>query len=83
LIYLVEYCRPDGRLVTFKTFDPSEKTHAQNVRLQLELYLNRKGINHEVVILEAANENDLRRTRRRYFDDLSQIAKSFGDSRQT
>jgi len=79
LIYLIEYNRPGGRLVTFKTFDPSETTYAENARLELELDRNRKGINHEVVILEAADENALRRTHRRYFEDLSQIAKSLGN----
>jgi hypothetical protein len=76
LIYLIEYNRPEGRLVTFKTFDPSERTYAENTRLELELDRNRKGINHEVVILEAADENALRRTHRRYFEELSQIAKT-------
>jgi hypothetical protein len=81
LIYLIEYNRPQGRLVTFKTFDQSDRTLAANLRLEIELDLNRKGIDHEVVILEAANENDLRRTHRRYFEDLSQIAKSISDSK--
>ena len=76
MIYLIEYNRPEGRLVTFKAFDSSERTYAETARLELELELNRKGTNHEVVILEAAGESALRRTHRRYFEDLSEIAKS-------
>ncbi len=42
----------------------------------MELDLNRRGIDHEVVLLEAASEDVLRRTHRRYFEDASQIVKS-------
>jgi hypothetical protein len=37
------------------------------------LELNRKGIDHEVVLLDAASEDALRMTHRRYFEDLRQI----------
>jgi len=70
-------------LVTFKTFDQSNRTLAANLRLEIELDLNRKGIDHEVVILEAANENVLRRTHRRYFEDISQILKSLDEAIDT
>jgi hypothetical protein len=76
LFYLIEHDRPERRLVTFKAFDPSERTSAERARLKLELDLNQKGINHEVVILDAADESALRRTHRRYFEDISEIAKS-------
>ena len=83
MIYLIEYNRPEGRLVTFKTFDQSDGTLAANLRLEIELDLNRKGIDHEVVILEAANENVLRRSHRRYFEDISQILKSLDEAIDT
>ena len=76
MIFLIEYNRREGRLVTFKRFQDSERLKAQNARLDLELDLNRKGIDHEVVLLEAASEAALRRTHRRYFEDASEIAKS-------
>ena len=79
MIFLIEYKRLEGRIVTFKTFDQSERTRAENMRLDLELDLNRKKIDHEVVLLEAADENAVRKTHRRYFEDISQIAKSLGD----
>ena len=79
MIFLIEYYRPEGRIVTFKTFDQSERSRAEQLRLEIELDLNRKKIDHEVVLLEAADENALRKTHRRYFEDISQIAKSLGD----
>ena len=80
MIFLIEYNRPEGRIVTFKTFDRSERSTAENLRLEIELNLNQKKVEHEVVLLEAADESALRKTHRRYFEDLSQIAKSLGDS---
>ncbi len=76
MIFLIEYNRPEGRLVTFQRFQDSERLKAQNARLYLELNLNRRGVNHEVVLLEAASENPVRRTHRRYFETLRQIVES-------
>lgn len=76
MLFLVEYKRPEGRLVTFQRFKDSERLKAQNARLDLELDLNRRGINHEVVLLEAASEDALRRTHGRYFKTLRQIVES-------
>ena len=76
MIFLIEYNRPQGRIVTFKRFQDSERLKAQNARLDLELDLNRKGVDHEVVLLEAASKKALRRTHRRYFEDLRQILES-------
>ena len=73
---MIEYNRPQGRIVTFKRFKDSERLKAQNARLDLELDLNRRGVDHEVVLLEAASEERLRRTHRRYFEDLRQILES-------
>ncbi len=76
MIFLIEYNRPEGRIVTFQRFQDSERLKAQNARLELELDLNRRGINHEVVLLQAASEKALRRTHRRYFETLRQILES-------
>jgi hypothetical protein len=73
MIYLIEYNRPEGRLVTFKVFPKSEQSKAEDLRLEIELDLNRKKIDHEVVLLDAANEVALRRTHGRYFYDPRQI----------
>jgi hypothetical protein len=76
MFFLIEYDRPKGRIVTFTTFKDSKRFGAEKSRLDLELDLNRKGVDHEVVILEAKSEEALRRTHRRYFEDARQIAMS-------
>lgn len=76
MIFLIEYNRSEGRMVTFVTFTDSARARAQDQRLALEIELNQKGIDHEVVLLEATSEDALRRTHRRYFEDSAQIVKS-------
>ncbi len=78
MVFLIEYSRTEGQIVTFKTFKDSERHDAETARLDLELDLNRKGVGHEVVLLEASSEIALRRTHRRYFEDARQIAESAG-----
>ena len=80
MIFLIEYDRPEGRIVNFRTFGDSARRKAENTRLEIELDLSRRGVDHEVVLLDAASEDALRRTHRRYFEDLSQILKSAGGS---
>ncbi len=76
MIFLIEYDRVRGEIVTFKPFDDSERQNAEDARLNLELKLNQLGTQHEVVILEAATEEALRRTHRRYFENLSELVNS-------
>ncbi len=76
MLFLIEYDRPSGCLVTFRKFADSERQKAQDTRLELEVELNRQGIKHEVVILGATSEEAVRRTHRRYFEDLAAIASS-------
>lgn len=78
MIFLIEYNRSEGRIVTFTEFDGAQRRDAEESRLALELDLNRKGIEHEVVLLEAANKDALHRTHQRYFADLIQILESAG-----
>jgi hypothetical protein len=76
MIFLIEYDRKRGQLVTFTSFADSERLKAEGARLQLELELNRSGIEREVVILEAATEGAVRRTHRRYFESLAELIES-------
>lgn len=46
------------------------------LRLEIELDLNRKGLDDEVVLLEAASSEALRKTHRRYFEDAQAIVES-------
>ena len=78
MIFLIEYNRPEGQIVTFRNFDDSRRREAENSRLDIELDLNRREVSHEVVLLEAEREAALRLTHRRYFENLRQILENKG-----
>ena len=78
MIFLIEYDRLKGSIVIMDKFNDSDRMKAEKQRLDLEIDLNRKKINHEVVLLEATDENLLRHTHRRYFESLKAIAVSTG-----
>lgn len=76
MLFLIEYARDQGRIVTFTAFEDVDATLAANTRLALELDLNRRGIEREVVLLEAETEEALRRTHRRYFETLTELVSA-------
>lgn len=76
MLFLIEYERNRGHLVSLKSFQDSEKKIAEESRLALELDCNVKGIDHEIVLLDAASEEAVRRTHRRYFENLHELATS-------
>jgi hypothetical protein len=80
MIFLIEYDRSKGKIVTIRSFQDSEKSYAEKSRLSVELDLRREKREREVVLLEAADEIALHRTHRRYFEDISQIVKSANGS---
>jgi len=83
MIFLIEYNRLQGRLVNLECFQGTDRSKAENKRLQKELDLHRRGLQHEVVLLEAANEGALQLTHRRYFEDLQQITSRTGSTVST
>ena len=76
MLFLIEYDRNRGEIVGLQSFSESGRQAAESARLDLELQLNRLGKGHEVVVLEATSEAALRRTHRRYFEDLGQLVKA-------
>ena len=74
MLFLIEYDREQGKILEILRFSEAEKEVANTARLNLELELNRRGVEHEVVLLEAEDEAALRRTHRRYFEDLLELA---------
>lgn len=76
MIFLIQYNRANGRIVRFEEFQDTERETAANERLEIELDLNRKGIEHDVLLLEALSQEALRRTHRRFFEDVSEIAST-------
>lgn len=73
MIFLIEYDRERGRIVTIRSFTGSARKQAEESRLELELELNLNGNDNEVVLLEAETEEALRKTHRRYFEDLTEL----------
>lgn len=55
-------------------FADADRAGAHRARLELELQLNQSGIDHEVVLLDAASEEDLRRTHERYFQAVEDFS---------
>jgi hypothetical protein len=77
VLFLIEYDRPTGTLVQFRKFDDAERQAALDTRFELELKLNRKSIQHEVVILEAPSEEAVRHTHGRYFKDVAELVREW------
>jgi hypothetical protein len=78
MLFLIEYDRNRGQIVSFKTFADSERQKAEDTRLEMELKLNRLRVEREIVLMEAESEEALRRTHRRYFEDLAELVNSPG-----
>ena len=75
MIYLLHYDRAQGKLVMIREFADQERDEASRARIQLEIDLMNHSNGHEIVVLEAASESDLRETHRRYFESLGSLAK--------
>jgi hypothetical protein len=73
VIFLLDYDRERGCLVDVRVFSEDDRERANEERLELELSLTKAGIVREVVLLEAADEDALRKTHRRYFEDLQEL----------
>jgi len=76
MIFLIDYEPKTGLRREFKTFPDSERAEAQRQRLEIELRLNGERESREVVLLEAADEQALRRTHQRYFQTVEEIVDS-------
>jgi hypothetical protein len=75
MLFLVEYDRKAGQLVSLSPYSCADRHAAQEAHLCLELKLRTDGVEHEVVLLEAASEGALRKTHRRYFETLEALAE--------
>ena len=76
MIFLIEYNRKAGTLLNIVPFGDSLRPEAQGSRLSLEIGNLTAGISNEIVLLEVPSESDLRRTHRRYFEPLEDLARS-------
>ena len=76
MFFLIQYDRRNGQLVSLDRYTKSQRGQAEEARLAMELRLQAEGIEREVVMLEAASEEALRKTHRRYFETLQTLAKA-------
>ena len=76
MIFLLEYDRRHGKLCKFKQFSDADRVQAQHERLAIELELKRSQEPREVVLLEAADEDTVRRTHKRYFQTPTELVES-------
>lgn len=76
MLYLIEYDRARGQLVELRSFEAAEADAANEARLDLEIRLQRENVRHEVVILEAASVDALRKTHRRYFASVAELTST-------
>jgi hypothetical protein len=75
MIYLIHYDRRTAKLVMMQPFTDNQRQQAEKARLDTELELLSSGLSREVVLLEATNEEELRKTHRRYFERLEDLLK--------
>ncbi len=80
MIFLIEYDPPGGHILTFKKFEVSDRSKAHEERLAIELDLFRRGVQHEVLLLEAECEEDIRLHHQRFFETPEQILRSMRDN---
>lgn len=76
MLFLIEYDRLRGEIVSMATFADADRRDADEARLQLELCLRREAAKREVVIMQAADEDALRRTHARYFKSAHALVPS-------
>jgi len=70
MLFLIQYDRPVGRIVRLERFSDDQWQLARETLLNLEVELQRRSQTHELVLLDAASEEALRKTHGRYFEDV-------------
>lgn len=75
MIFLIDYDRTRGEIASIESFDDSDRSIAEEKRLDRELMLHRRGVTREIVLLQAIDEAALRETHGRYFADIATLAE--------
>ncbi len=74
MIFLIDYDVPRQHCEV-RSFADSQRAFAVEERMRLELEYGERKVKREVVLLEAANAVELKRTHRRYFESSRELAK--------
>lgn len=83
MLFLIEYDRLRGEILSMSTHADDQRTHVDEARLNLELRLRREAARREVVVLHAASEDALRKTHARYFKSAQALVPSAGSRSST
>lgn len=75
MLFLIDYDRKSGRIITMRSFPNSRWHDAEESRLSLEIDHRNQGLEREIVTLEAPNEEALRKTHRRYFEEIADLIR--------
>lgn len=67
MLFLIEYDRLKGEIVSLSTYADDQRGQVDEARLQLELKLRRENTKREVVVMQAADEEALQKTHARFF----------------
>lgn len=70
MIFLIQYDRTAAKLISMTSYDDGQREDASVAKLELEISLLGSESVNEVVLLQAPNEEHLRKTHRRYFETL-------------
>lgn len=74
MIYLIQYNRRTGKPAKVTEYSVERRGEAEKARLEIELGQLNTAVEHEIVLLEAPSQNELRKTHRRYFvEELKQL----------
>lgn len=73
MLFLIQYNRKLGHIVNIKSFEDIKRQVAENTKLDMEIKLSRVDNIDEIVLLEASNEDALRITHGRYFDNIKEL----------
>ena len=80
MIFLIEFDRAAHRIFRFEHFDDAQREVAVKRRLALEIETATAKLDHEVVLLEAADEKQIRQTHGRYFKSVEDLVADFDEA---
>jgi hypothetical protein len=77
MLFLIHYDRLQTKIVSFTEYKDSERAHANQARLELEIQYNQHNGTQEIVLLEAVNKAQLKKTHPKYVPENSLIDNLF------
>jgi hypothetical protein len=73
MFFVVDYDRKQGKIISLTSFSTNQREAAEDARLKIELQIDQAESNREIVLIEAKDEDNLRESHSRYFDDFEAL----------